>query len=364
MPYQIHGPFGTGNPAGFGQYFEGVPGKNQKGNTTVPGLGGLGAGTKGTATKWTMDPSQVAAQYGLMPATNQTYQSNAPMGQNYGFNTGGNAGGGGTATKPFMSAAANDAAYVAGPSNMQTTVAAVPQFNRADANTNILDDGSVPGTSALSGIADTTSGSDPSSFRFNGSDTQYSVNDVTNMNNDPLQFMREFLNQRGLDSPTARSAMGNYYQFLPALTAFFMSQGNKALTDQDRIAGISDQLLENYITPGGRGPDAAEMLRQIMRNGTIENGNSTGANMLQQMYAGGDQATQVQNITGLWNAATGGLPGAYGKAIQDAMANLAGDWKMASMDSRNAAVGTANPYNTSFADFLETDPLARRFAGL
>lgn len=337
-----------------------------KGQSTMPMS--LGGGTQGKKavdyTNWTQSPSQVAQAMGLNPAINPYNGSggaSGPMGQNYGFNTGGNAGGGGTSQAAYRSAAMNDASLASNTPTSQLTGPITPTFQPS--STNPLDDGSVPGTNALGGIAGTTSGSNPSGFKFNGSDTAYSGNDVTNMLSDPQQFMKEFLFQRGMDTPTAESAMGNYYQFLPALASFFMSQGNTALTNPDKMLGIQDQLLSNYTTPGGRRPDAAEMLRQIMQHGTVENGGSP-SDMLAQMYAGGDQQTQVQNILGLWQAANGALPGAYGKAIQDAMAQLAGQWKMQSMDSRNAAVGTSNPYSTSFADFLEQDPLARRFAGL
>jgi hypothetical protein len=309
--------------------------------------------TGGGPRKWVQSPTQVAQAMGLDPSINpytgaggapspggadygfgptksyggtRVAQPSAPMGQDYGFNVA--SAGGNTVT---------------------------PGSHNVDGNGNQR-------PSDRGAIGDSTNGSDLSQFKFQGSDKSYSPQDIAALLANPQLFQAELLSSMGINNPTAMGAMGNFYTALPDLAAFYLAQQNGAVDDGDKMAGLYNQIMTNYVSPGGRSINPAEILNTLLGIGQVGS-DGMANNQLQAYYAGTDPKTQQQRVGDLWGAAIGGVPGDYGDALGEQMARAQLAYQQSLLNANNGSVGTTGIPNQTFTQFLNTLPLFQSYAG-
>lgn len=214
-----------------------------------------------------------------------------------------------------------------------------------------------------SNIGGSTNGSDLAKFTFQPGGKQYSQQDIAMLLNNPGLFQKELLSSLGIDTPTAMGAMGNYYQALPDLATFFTAQRGGRLDDGDKMAGLYDQMLTNYVTPGGRTIMPSEILHSLLGIGQVGSGQLP-SNELQLHYAGGTPQDQMAAVAGLWNAMTGGLPGQYGDDMSNLMAQAQLAYQQSLLNANNGQAGSTGIPNQTFTQFLAASPLFRRLAGM
>ena len=293
-----------------------------------------------------MSPEAIAQSLGIPISTPGA--GTAPGGQTFGFNTAGASSGGGT-TVPRGTAPLG-AAQGAGSFN-----------NDLDFQTaNATGARSAAGSSSVGG---TTHGTDTAGFTFQGSDKAYSPGDVSAFLQNPQLFQAEYLSNLGINNPTAQGAMGQFYQALPALAEFFAARSAGAdASMEDETARIMEELLTQYTTPGGRTPDAAEILNTLLGIGQVGN-DGLATNALQGMYAGTSPENQMQMVQNLWDAAIGGNPTSYGDMMSEQMQRAQLAYQQSLMNANNGSV-TNNVPNMTFVEFLRSNPLFRRLAGM
>lgn len=209
----------------------------------------------------------------------------------------------------------------------------------------------------------TTSGTDTAAFQFRGSDKAYSPSDIAAMLANPALFQSEYLAGLGINTPTAAGAMGDYYRIIPYLAQFFLAQNTPSggVSDADRQAGIYEDLLQNYTTPGGRSADLGEILTALFNAGQPGSGELP-ANMLQANYANMAPDDQIKAVNNLLNAAIAGQPGGYGDALSNLFAQAAMLYQQSNLNANNGSA-TNNIPDTAYYEWLQTQPIFRQIAG-
>jgi hypothetical protein len=202
----------------------------------------------------------------------------------------------------------------------------------------------------------TEQNTDPVDWRFNGSDRSFSQRDLEGMMNDPYRFQREFLSSRGMNTPGANAALGQYASRVNPL-AFAMTAGGMSPeqnSDLEDLAGVYEGLMSNYITPGGRMPDVAEIMNTLLSQGSIGN-DQTATNLLQSVIAGQDPEGQGQAINQILGAALAGAPGMFGTG----WSNMLDQSLTGYLDSTS---DYAQGPDASYLGYLQNDPFWSRLA--
>lgn len=197
-------------------------------------------------------------------------------------------------------------------------------------------------------------GTDIANWTFDGSGTAFSPRDLETMLNDPYAFQRQFLQSRGMNTPGANAALGQYASRLNPLS-MILGGANMTPGDQgnmEALAEIYEGLLDNYTTPGGRMPDVGEIMAILAGVQNIENG-GTGSSLLQSLLAGEDPEGQVSAIQQILGAALAGMPGLWGRAWSNTLDNAGTAYLDSTMDS-------AQGPNATFVDYLRNDPFLSR----
>lgn len=197
-------------------------------------------------------------------------------------------------------------------------------------------------------------GTDIANWTFDGSSTTFSPRDLETMLNDPYSFQRQFLQSRGMNTPGANSALGQYASRLNPLSMIL--GGANMQPDQqgnlEALAELYEGLMDNYTTPGGRMPDLGEIMQILSGVGNIENGGQA-SSLLQALLAGEDPEGQVSAIQQMLGATLAGQPGLWGRAWSNMLDQAGTSYLDSTMDS-------AQGPNATMLDYLRNDPFFSR----
>lgn len=210
------------------------------------------------------------------------------------------------------------------------------------------------GTGSATGIPSV--GTDPTDWTFQGSDTVFSQRDLESLMNDPYRFQQEFLKSRGMDTPGANAALGQYASRINPLA--FVLAGNsmspEGQSDLEDLANVYQGLFSNYITPGGRMPDVSEIMNILAGTPNIESGGSP-ANLLQSVLAGQDPEGQTQAVNQILGAALAGMPGLFGTGWAGMLDSAQNRYLNSTMDAYQGP-------NATYLDYMRNDPFFSRLA--
>lgn len=312
------------------------------------GDGGTGRGPRASVTQSPM-PSQIAQQFGLGSGNANSRASSAP--DSYAAQGAAQSlqqrGARGVGPQPLTSGPPANSVSLA-QANAYNDIAAVggPQAQLAAIN-------NTPGSqNAGSGLPN--NGTDIANWMFDGSSTAWSPRDLETMLNDPYSFQRQFLQSRGMNTPGANAALGQYASRLNPLS-MILGGANMAPGDQgnlEAIAEIYEGLLDNYTTPGGRMPDVGEIMGILAGVGNIENGGQANS-VLQALLAGEDPEGQVSAIQQILGASLAGMPGLWGRGWSNVIDQAGTNYLDSTMDAYNGP-------NATMLDYLRNDPFLSR----
>lgn len=200
-------------------------------------------------------------------------------------------------------------------------------------------------------------GTDPVDWRFQGSDQSFSQRDLETMLNDPYTFQKAFLASRGLDTPGANAALGQYAARLNPLS-FVLGAANmdpNAQSDIEDLANIYQGLMSNYVTPGGRMPDVGEIMNTLLSTGDIPSGGDP-TSLLQSILAGQDPQGQTQAVNQILGAGLAGMPGMWGNAWANMLDQLSSNYLYSTMDSQQGPGAT-------YLSYLRNNPFISQVRG-
>lgn len=200
-------------------------------------------------------------------------------------------------------------------------------------------------------------GTDPTDWRFLNSDTSFSQRDLETLLNDPYAFQQEFLKSRGMGTPGANAALGQYASRLNPL-AFVLAGQNMSpsgQSDLEDLANVYQGLLANYTTPGGRMPDVGEIMNTLLGTPDISNGGAA-SSLLQSVLAGQDPQGQTQAVNQILGASLAGMPGLFGTGWANMLDQAANSYLNSTMDAYGGPSAT-------YLSYLRNSPFFNQLAG-